>query len=273
MSAMRRLLEDWGMSETDQAQGTEENTSEAPVVKTNGGANTELAQLQSGSGEIRNRLQELKTTIERTYLEMAELLNRVRQDKLFVEWGFDSFENYVEQELGYKRRKAFYILSVWRVLHGECGLTEEQLQAIDFSKAREIARVADQGNIAAWLEKAGSMSARELADEVSKASSKVKGTKEPSYRWVCALTDDQREHVEATLDRAAEVIGKEKGKGAMLDLICMEFQSSALSKDNSDEWLEWHLENLQRVLKVRLSAWRGDEMIFGEKRDGGTKGT
>lgn len=124
------------------------------------------------SKKVRARAKELVETIERSFMELGEILFRIwdapedgdrANPPVWMKWGFKSFRDYAEQELGihYKRaerlRYIFYRLEV--ELEGLDPKIKKRLINLGESKVRELCRpgVLTLSNAAGWVEKAENM--------------------------------------------------------------------------------------------------------------------
>jgi len=86
---------------------------------------------------VRERILNLKGEVEKLYVELAELLYQVVHstmdgDPLWQAWGYDTFEDYAQYELGMKRAKAYYFMQIWKELHIKAGISKERLAEVDW---------------------------------------------------------------------------------------------------------------------------------------------
>ena len=126
------------------------------------------------------KLIRLKQTYEDTYFEMAHLLWRVSQERLFTAKSLgahETFKDYVETELGFTVRKAQMLSSI----HWWYGVEQksdpklvEGARSIGWTKAHHLVRVVDAKNADKWFELAKSMNEKELAQHV-RAGLKAEG--------------------------------------------------------------------------------------------------
>jgi hypothetical protein len=114
--------------------------------------------------KLRKRAKELSKTIETGYSELGNILrvlsdatvNNDPHDKLFIrEWGFDTFPEWVEKDLGIHRRKAQRMVRVFFTIEKHLADMDPALKArlvvLPFSKVRELVRVLTLNNIAQWI--------------------------------------------------------------------------------------------------------------------------
>lgn len=138
---------------------------------------------KSWSKKVRSRAKDLVENIEKSFMELGELLFRIwdtpedgdrANQPVWVTWGFKSFRDYAEQELGihYKRaerlRLIFYRLNI--ELEEIDPKIRKRLVNLGESKVRELCRpgVLTIGNVSNWVEKAENMNYQTLDAAVRK---------------------------------------------------------------------------------------------------------
>ena len=123
------------------------------------------------SAHVRNiheRLLAARRGQRKADFQLAMLLAEMAEGRLFLELGYSSLVNYAEQVLELTPRTTRELLSLARRLPGlpvlsarlECG-------ELDWTKAREIVRVATPETELAWVERAASVTSRVLEGEVA----------------------------------------------------------------------------------------------------------
>lgn len=136
-------------------------------------------QAKAASLQIRARARELAHDLEHGYLELAKLLYDIydrsedgdaKNPPLFVTWGYNTFSEYVDQELGFAIRKAQRLRLIWFKLTVELqGLPpklKQRLIDLGWSKLRELVRVLTPQNTSEWVDKAENMSFVQLEKAV-----------------------------------------------------------------------------------------------------------
>lgn len=136
-------------------------------------------QAKAASLQIRVRARELAHDLEHGYLELAKILYDIydrsedgdsKNPPLFVTWGYKTFAEYVDQELGFAIRKAQRLRLIWFKLtvelHGLDSKVKKRLVALGWSKLRELVRVLTLKNATEWIDKAENMSFVQLEDAV-----------------------------------------------------------------------------------------------------------
>lgn len=227
--------------------------------------------------KVRGRIAELKKIVEDSYLELGGLLFEVFHGGYWGEWGYESFRQYVSDELGFHERKGQYLMNIHKRLVIEAKANSESLEGIGWSKAKEIATVATEKNVDKWVEKAKGSTVTELVTEVRKAKAEsgeanTDGKIERAFRLSFTLFESQNENVEAALAMAAKIAESEK-RGHLLDCICTSFQASVLQEKGESRRtseLMRVVESLERVFGVRIIVVdpKKDKPIYGEEHVG-----
>jgi len=114
---------------------------------------------------VRAEIHEVNRQVEAEYLTLAQLLNEAYHREYFIEWGFEDWRSYTEDELGVQYRKAMYFVDVWDVVK-KLNLPTAQVEKLGWTKMKDLTRVMTEKNAKDWLEKAKKMTTREITEEV-----------------------------------------------------------------------------------------------------------
>lgn len=226
-------------------------------------------------GHVRSTLTELAERLTKDHVEMGCLLWEVEQNEYFRDWGYDTFFEYVEGELDFKRRKAEYLRKIYSRLVVELGVEKHRLVDLKWTKAVEVAKVADEKNIDRWMVRAKETSFSQLQREVREVvreSGKTDPGPQPSSSDREPLADEkeryevrsyalypaQRRNVDRAFEIAAGTAKSEK-PGHLLDMICLEFLAgrSDLSDDPVAEIQRWVDNMKKRFPETTVLAFRG----------------
>lgn len=216
-----------------------------------------------GLVSLRAEVRSLADRVDQTYMELGRRLRVVCDSDAAETWGFKNFDDYVEQELGFKRRKARYLMMIADKAE-EFGLSYADLAGLGWSKAKEIlSRVESRADFDSW-------SQRVLRDDLSVAALvaslklELEGTVstpggdrdadgnklvvtadgEKIHIVEVPLFDAQYENVKLALVRAGEIAGSEK-VGHLLDMICLDWLANNSSVAGLGEKLaDWVNRNL-----------------------------
>lgn len=229
---------------------------------------------------------------DKLQLVNGEMLYEVSKNKYWNEWEFAdpktgetrkfaSFDEYCEVELDMKRRKAYYLMSIYEKYVVELKLPNDILKDMEWSKAKELVSVITEDNWPDLIDKIGKMSVPEVKELVR--TMKAAGTDgtsgattpaEPdtTVRMAFKLHPDQAENVKAALAIAESMSGSDK-PGNQLDLICSDFLASAVGSgvEGALAKLEVVIKNVERAFGVTLELKGVDEARYAKLGTGESK--
>ena len=226
----------------------------------------------------------LKRTLEIPYqLEVfqGELLYEVTRHKHWRDWEvadaefeekrrYNSFEEYVETELGFKRRKAYDLIDIYRTFIVDLELPVDRLKQISWSKARLVTKVVNNDNVEDVLKEIEDMTVREVKSMVAKKRADdptMRGTtysdEEDFVRITLMLAPAQAENLHHALETASKISGSEKPSNN-IDLICTDFLSStaATGVEGALIKLDSAKTAIERAFGVKLEIKDMDEERF-----------
>lgn len=272
----------------------------------------EKADLARGSknwaSKTRRRAKELVQELDLGYMELARILYQVfdtpidgdrQRGAIYTSWGFTSFGDYAERELGIHHKKAERLRLIWFTLEvqleGLDAALKERVVALGYSKVRELVRVLTLRNATTWIEQAENMTYRQLYAEVvdEKRRQGVEDAllgagsdgepADPAQEGEPLLLDRvptpvveklypqrfdlfplQLENVTLALKKAGELCGSDK-RGHQLDMICTDFLSgNDFMGGDSDKRLRY-VAKLEKQLGLKLIVVDPDakEIVYG----------
>ena len=131
---------------------------------------------------VRKRAKQLVKDLDTGYLELARILYDVydrpidgdpNRGPIYQSWGFKSFAEWAEEELGLQRRTAERLRAIWYTLEITLAGIDQELKdrliSLGSSKLRELTRVLDIDNAAAWTDVAEHNSYAKLVKMIQKA--------------------------------------------------------------------------------------------------------
>lgn len=195
----------------------------------------------------------------------AELLCEVRDKKYFLSWGHETFDEYLDAEVPFKRRKAFYIMGIYDKFKTELQIPDEELQNVEWSKAKEIKDVITKDNYQELLEEIKEKTVPEVLAKVRamKGPVTLDVTDEDKVQIVKTFqfSRAQNQNIEAALAVASNELESDK-EGHLLDAICTDYLASrpdAEGREGLAMRLQVLLDNIQRVYKVELAVVKIEE--------------
>ena len=101
---------------------------------------------------LRARLATLRTQIEKGYTEFAKELwtainGAVNGEPMYQVWGYATFDDYSETELGMKRGKAYYLAQIWGELHVKAHIPEQKIAQIEWCMPPETQIATPRGYV------------------------------------------------------------------------------------------------------------------------------
>lgn len=204
--------------------------------------------------QLRPELKRLRNVVEQTYFRMGALLHRVITLKSYLEWGYNTFGDYTDAELGFKDSKGYYLSRTWEALCVKLGVQQSMMEGVGLSHAKAIAQVATAENVGEWIERAKKVSVSTLVSEVKASKEAAKGgdgktkltppkEEKPPVKKVFHLFPAQEEMVEKALAMASKEAESEK-PGHLLTMICTEYAATNLNLDE-DGRAEWYINQLK----------------------------
>src|ERR1700733_4131710 len=168
------------------------------------------------------------------FVELGQYLCEVRAGQYWRLESLKSFDEFLEKRFPESRRKAYYLMAIHENL---TKIPKQRLREMGWSKAAEMVKVArrdgDSFDCATWLHKAEELPKEEFKREVERHLT-GKET-EPWELIYFKVYKSQLGVIEQALETAALMLGSDKSRGYMLEMICVAFLAGAnLDTDNSD---------------------------------------
>lgn len=236
---------------------------------------------KKSASSLRTRLVDLRAQIEQGYTKFAKELwtaihGTINDEPMYQVWGYATFDDYSETELGMKRGKAYYLAQIWGELHVKAHISEQKIAQIDWAKAKHLAPLAKAGgitpkNVDEWVKKAKIQPVHQFAQEVKSAkAAHVSGTANPPetvYRITVGLYEEQHKNYQAAL-KAAATLAESTKTGHLWDMICLEFNAQYAGKVGGDREtaIKRYAAMMDRVFGVRtiVLAANNDQVLAGK---------
>ena len=101
----------------------------------------------------------LHTNVDNTYFRLGGILAKILENKWFDD--HETFGEYVEETFGFKERKARYLIEIYVELVNQ-RIPHEKVSILGWTKIKMLAKHLDVNNVDEWVERASSLSVREL---------------------------------------------------------------------------------------------------------------
>ena len=125
-----------------------------------------VQQSSDAPDNVLKRLVETKKVMDRAYLQMGRDLYIAFHRRLFITWGYDTFDDFVDQKLGESPKRAERVKRLWEHFVKECSLRPSALKGLSYTNALQLLGVTDRSNAAARVAAAKTMTWRELQTQV-----------------------------------------------------------------------------------------------------------
>ncbi len=170
--------------------------------------------------QIHLRALELSTRYKRAEAELLEILAQVDRHRIYLKHGHASLFLYVVRELGLSEGVAYNLITVARKAAEVPELREHIAKgSITLSNARRITPILTRQNKDLWLEKASSLSQRQLEKEVAKIRPQTATQEGASYvnenrvKLVVGLSEADM----LALRRVQDLLSQARGRAVSLE--------------------------------------------------------
>jgi len=209
------------------------------------------------ANRVRKEAKELVFDVENINMRLAKILYEIYaipEDRdpfkkpIYVVWGFGTFYEYVEAELGIHRKKADRLKRIWYKIEVDLDLApdlKDRILGLGVSKVRELVRVLKEDTAEEWIEQAETHNYTDLLrmilqylDDLRDAEQRAadKGAEpegaDPEIREpeellseTFRLYTEQARNVDEAIRRCKSISGSDK-RGHNLDMICNDFLGS-----------------------------------------------
>jgi len=181
------------------------------------------------------------------FVELGQHLCEVRAGQYWRLENLRSFDNFLEKRFPESRRKAYYLMAIHENL---TKIPKQRLREMGWSKAAEMVKVArhdgEQFDCATWLHKADELPKDEFKREVERH---LTGRETETWELIYfKLYKSQIGVIEQALETAALMLGSDKSRGYMLEMICADFLAGANLDGGDSNTLMFSLDRLFSLL-------------------------
>ena len=160
------------------------------------------------------------------FVELGQYLCEVRAGQYWRLENLKSFDEFLEKRFPESRRKAYYLMAIHENL---TRVPKPRLKAMGWSKAVELVKVArregEDFDCATWLHKADQMPKEQFKREVEKHLTGKES--EPWELIYFKVYKGQLAVIEQALETAGLMLGSDKSRGYILEMICADFLAGA----------------------------------------------
>lgn len=230
------------------------------------------AVVKLSDAEVQERITKLCKLAQAVYWELAQLLNEVIRRKLYVSWGYASFDDYCGRGLGFTERKGFYLVSVFRAIQ-QTALTMDDIKGVEWNKLQKLSKLAKVGVLKEpnkareWIDTAKKHTAKDLDEKVKEELRKPSNPNAPSPDEPLTvlsfgLYPEQAKNVEEALSRA-KIIAESDSRGHLLDCVCLAFNAESWSTKQHN--VVKLCKDIERIFNVRIAVVSASgEILYGD---------
>lgn len=181
------------------------------------------------------------------FVELGQFLCEVRAGQYWRLEKLKSFDEFLEKRFPESRRKAYYLMAIHENL---AKIPKQQLREIGWRKAAEMVKVArregEQFDCAPWVHKAKDLNREEFEREVERHLTGKES--EPWELIYFKVYKSQLPVIERALEMAGLMLGSDKSRGYMLEMICADFLAGANIETGDSSALILSLDRLFGLL-------------------------
>lgn len=202
--------------------------------------------------DVRKKLLEAAMKIEHGYIDLALFAYEADKNEFYKKWGYSEFEEYAEKELHMKYRKLKYFIKIGKKV-SDLNLPKEKLEQLGWSKVSAITAVLKNENAEEWIEKAETMSVRELVEAVKVTKQNDPNTPVPK---ITTITLKLTEAIAGTILDAIETAKKlteSDNQALALEMICsdwLEAQDAIPVKTSLDQKIKY----MEKVYDIKVEV-------------------
>lgn len=253
--------------------------------------------------EVRRRIKRLKREVDTAYVQLGRDLYMVYHRRLYIQWGHDTWTDYVEQEVGVSQSRGDRLRRIWSAFVKKLCLKQADLNGVGYTNAFVLLPLVNRGiitaeNIDSWLADARTMSYRELETRANVAKGPSAATvadmaaagvpvetkdgesapaegaahaADPRSMLSFKLHPQQHDVVRAAIDEAMRGKAEEMAPNEALANVATEFLASRMSKEEQPlTRVAFLLGSLEKVYGGKFVWIRDDEAaaVLAEAMDG-----
>ena len=219
---------------------------------------------------IRKRISDLAESIQDSTWELSKLLYDVSKRHLYRKWGFETFEEYVEEDMVFGIRKANYLKRIQEWLMGLPAELQEEIKDSDigWAKVKEIAGMDDNKKIKSLVASAKDMPVGEFTDYARKVKNEIDGGSddtESMHRLAFQVLETELNNIEEAIKIGQEIT--QKGRSEALSLICTEFVGGHAVQKGEKIDIHHYLSQVERTTGLKIVALNEADktIVFGHK--------
>ena len=180
--------------------------------------------LQDRSEIVLERLSEISKRVVHDFCEMSELLYEAWEYQYHKTLGYDSFQDYTEDRLDVKGRKASFMVQIAKTLK-RLNIPWKDVQEVGWRKTAVIAPLLTHDNAQKWIEEAKVTPLAHLSEKVKASKQGREISDEPPIRMTIQLDQDENTIVQAAIEYAKRHEDAHSNSKAIVEICYQYYQS------------------------------------------------
>lgn len=167
-------------------------------------------------------------SVDFNYFHLGGVLSAIQDNEWYLEDGYESFKECIEERFGLKYRKAMYLVGIYEYLV-EADIPWSKVSKIGWSKLKEIAPHLNSENVDEWVKLASELTVIQLQDYIknmnkdqAEGDDDGEGESSPLSTITIKVHEDQKETILEAIERAKEEQSTEY-PGVAIEAICASF--------------------------------------------------
>jgi len=112
---------------------------------------------------VRQEIIGLRKNLGLSSMQLAKLLKEAKDNHMYIDWGYDSFEaGLADPEISISRTTAYALIQVWETWIESYGLKLEEVSEVPYDKLIMVAPMVTEDNHKEMFENAKSLSRQDL---------------------------------------------------------------------------------------------------------------
>lgn len=251
----------------DQKKKNEKEEKGLAVVENEDGEQEE-GSTEEDHAEIRQEILRLRTKMENDYWELGIALDAAYRDDLYRSWGFESWKQYVEEEVDIGLRRAQYLVKLQGWFEQMTPAIQEWMRGLGWTKARKLMHVVTQENAMEWKARVANKTVAQIEAIVDANKNTGEGGggggsepgdgngEEKPVKVSMSLFPRQKELYDMALEKAGSIAQSEK-PGHIITSIIQEWLATNTTLITIDDYLK----NAERYTGMKLIA-----LVYNEEK-------
>ena len=163
--------------------------------------NIEVINPDDRSEIVLNKLSELSKRVVNDFCEIAELLHETWEFNYHKTLGYDSFQDYTEQVLDVRGRKAFFLVQIAKTVK-QLRIDWDEIKEVGWRKMAVVGPILNSENKEKWIEEAKQTPLAHLSERVKAERHGREPSDTPPIRITIQLTEDENTILQSAIDLA-----------------------------------------------------------------------